>query len=163
VSVTPTALATGHALPAVGAPAPDFTLPSTADREVTLSTLRGRNVLLAFFPLAFTRTCTSELCALSDDYAQFESADTVVLPISVDSVPTLKEFKAKYGLKTDMLSDFKREVSRAYGTLLEDRFFANRAYVLIDRDGTVRWTHQEPTPGTRRENRELLEQLAILG
>jgi peroxiredoxin len=162
VSVTPTALATGHALPAVGAPAPDFTLPSTADREVTLSTLRGRNVLLAFFPLAFTRTCTSELCALSDDYAQFESADTVVLPISVDSVPTLKEFKAKERLGLDLLSDFKREVSRRYGTLIEDRFYANRAYVLIDREGIVRWAYAEETPGTRRENAELLQQLRTL-
>ena len=82
-------------LPAVGSPAPDFTLPSTADADVTLSQLRGQNVLLAFFPLAFTKTCTAEMCAFSDDYEQFQTANTVVLPISVDSVPTLKEFKQK--------------------------------------------------------------------
>ena len=76
-------------LPAVGSPAPDFTLPSTADADVTLSRLRGKNVLLAFFPLAFTKTCTLELCAFTDDFAQFESANTAVLPFSVDSVPTL--------------------------------------------------------------------------
>jgi peroxiredoxin len=126
---------------------------------VTLSGLRGRKVLLAFFPLAFTSTCTTELCAFSTDYSQFQSADTVVLPISVDSVPTLKEFKAKERLTLDLLSDFKREVSRRYGTLIEDRFFSNRAYVLIDRTGVVRWTYAEDTPGTRRENAELLEQL----
>jgi len=149
-------------LPAVGSPAPDFTLPSTADVDVTLSQLRGRNVLLAFFPLAFTKTCTREMCAFSEDYAQFESADTVVLPISVDSVPTLKEFKAKERITVDLLSDFKREVSRRYGTLLEDRFFSNRAYVLIDRNGIVRWTFMEDTPSTRRENAELLQQLRML-
>jgi peroxiredoxin len=147
------------ALPAVGSPAPDFTLPSTAG---TLSRLRGRNVLLAFFPLAFTKTCTSEMCALSDDYSQFQDANTVVLPISVDSVPTLKEFKAKERMSLDLLSDFKRDVSRRYGTLLEDKFFSNRAYVLIDRNGVVRWTYAETTPSTRRENAELLEQLRAL-
>jgi glutaredoxin-dependent peroxiredoxin len=149
-------------LPAVGSPAPDFTLPSTADGDVTLSQLRGRNVLLAFFPLAFTKTCTREMCAFSEDYAQFQSANTIVLPISVDSVPTLKEFKAKERIAVDLLSDFKRDVSRRYGTLLEDKFFSNRAYVLIDRTGTVRWTFMEDTPGTRRENAELLQQLRAL-
>lgn len=150
------------ALPAVGAPAPDFTLPSTAGTDVTLSGLRGRNVLLAFFPLAFTKTCTTEMCAFSEDYSQFQGANTVVLPISVDSVPTLKEFKAKERMTVDLLSDFKRDVSRRYGTLLEDKFFSNRAYVLIDRNGVVRWTYAEVTPSTRRENAELLEQLRAL-
>jgi len=149
-------------LPAVGSPAPDFTLPSTADADVTLSRLRGKNVLLAFFPLAFTKTCTLELCAFTDDFAQFESADTVVLPISVDSVPTLKEFKQKEHISVDLLSDFKREVSRRYGTLLEDKFFSNRAYVLIDRNGVVRWTFLETTPSTRRENAEILRQVHAL-
>jgi len=150
------------ALPAVGSTAPDFTLPSTAGTDVTLSGLRGRNVLLAFFPLAFTKTCTTELCAFSEDYSQFQGANTVVLPISVDSVPTLKEFKAKERMSVDLLSDFKRDVSRRYGTLLEDKFFSNRAYVLIDRNGVVRWTFAEDTPSTRRENAELLERLRAL-
>ncbi len=149
-------------IPAVGSPAPDFTLPSTAGADVTLSQLRGKNVLLAFFPLAFTGTCTREMCAFSEDYAQFQGADTAVLPISVDSVPTLKEFKAKERISVDLLSDFKRDVSRRYGTLLEDKFFSNRAYVLIDRDGVVRWTFVEDTPGTRRENAELLQHLHAL-
>jgi peroxiredoxin len=149
-------------LPAVGSPAPDFTLPSTADVDVTLSQLRGRNVLLAFFPLAFTKTCTAEMCAFSDDYAQFQTANTVVLPISVDSVPTLKEFKQKEHIAVDLLSDFKRDVSRLYGTLLEDKFFSNRAYVLIDGTGVVRWTFLEQTPSTRRENVEILQQLRTL-
>ena len=129
---------------------------------MTLSRLRGKNVLLAFFPLAFTKTCTLELCAFTDDFAQFESANTAVLPISVDSVPTLKEFKQKEHISVDLLSDFKREVSRRYGTLLEDKFFSNRAYVLIDRNGVVRWTYLETTPSTRRENAEILRQVHAL-
>ena len=149
-------------LPAVGSPAPDFTLPSTADAEVTLSTLRGKNVLLAFFPLAFTKTCTTEMAAFTNDYAQFQSANTVVLPISVDSVPALKEFKQKERIAVDLLSDFKREVSRRYGTLLEDKFFSNRAYVLIDRNGIVRWTFLEAALGDRRENVEIFQQLRTL-
>jgi peroxiredoxin len=149
-------------LPAVGSPAPDFTLPSTAGGEVTLSTLRGRKVLLAFFPLAFTSTCTSELCAMTTDYGQFVEANTVVLPISVDSIPTLKEFKAREKLSVDLLSDFKREVSRKYGVLNEDRFFSNRSYFVIDAEGTVQWAFVEERNGDRRENSELLSRLAAV-
>jgi peroxiredoxin len=149
-------------LPAVGAPAPDFTLPSTAGIDVTLSRLRGRNVLLAFFPLAFTGTCTKEMCAFSEDFDKFRDVNALVLPISVDSVPTLMEFKAKERLSLDLLSDFKREVSRKYGTLLEDKFFSNRAYVLVDANGIVRWAFAEQTPSTRRENEEIFQQLRAL-
>ena len=147
------------ALPAPGTPAPDFTLPSTSGASVTLSELKGKKVLLAFFPLAFTGTCTAELCAFSEDYGRFTDQNTAVLPISVDSIPTLKEFRAKDRISVDLLSDFKREVSRRYGTLNEERFFSNRAYVLIDRQGIVRWSFVEENNSTRRENAELLQQL----
>ena len=80
----------------------------------------------------------------------------------MDSIPTLKEFKAKERIAVDLLSDFKREVSRRYGTLLEDRFHSNRSYILIDRDGVVRWTFAEDTPSQRRENAELLERIREL-
>jgi peroxiredoxin len=149
-------------LPPIGSPAPDFTLASTSGNNVTLSDLKGKNVLLAFFPLAFTSTCTREMCAFTDDFAQFRSANTEVLPISVDSVPTLKEFKAKERIAVDLLSDFKRDVSRKYGTLLEEKFFSNRAYILIDRTGVVRWAFAEENPSTRRENSEILAQLQKL-
>jgi peroxiredoxin len=150
-------------LPPIGSPAPDFTLPSTVGSDVTLSALRGKNVLLAFFPLAFTGVCTREMSAFTEDYAKFQDAGAVVLPISVDSVPTLKAFKAKENLGVDMLSDFKREVSRKYGTLLEDKFHSSRAYVIIDRQGVVRWAHEETSTGHRREDEELLAELAKLG
>ena len=157
-----TAAATAASLPAIGSAAPDFTLPSTSGSEVTLSKLRGKNVLLAFFPLAFTRVCTTEMCSFTEAYGAFRDANTGVLPISVDSIPTLKEFKSKERISVDLLSDFKRGVSRRYGTLLEDRFHSNRAYILIDRDGIVRWTFAEETTGNRRENAELLERIRAL-
>jgi peroxiredoxin len=86
----------------------------------------------------------------------------VVLPISVDSIPTLREFKAKARISVDLLSDFKREVCRRYGTLIEDRFHSNRSYILIDRDGIVRWSYAEEATRNRRENRELLERIRAL-
>jgi peroxiredoxin len=150
------------AVPTAGTPAPDFTLPSTSGKDLTLSSLAGKNVLLAFFPLAFTSTCTQELCDMRDDWDQFASTDTVVVPISVDSTPTLSEFKNKLGLRTDMLSDFKRDIARRYGVLNEERFFANRAYFLIDKRGVVRWAHVEATPGQKRTNAELFAQINAL-
>ncbi len=145
-------------VPQAGDTAPDFTLDSTSGEKVSLSAFQGRkNVLLAFFPLAFTSTCTSELCAFSDDFDAFTAADVEVLPISVDAVPSLKEFKNKYEMKATLLSDFRRDVSRAYGVLREEAFASQRAYFLIDKTGIVRWTHVEAHPGLRRENHEILE------
>jgi peroxiredoxin len=151
-------------VPQVGSPAPDFALDTTGGTKVTLSEFRGQqHVLLAFFPLAFTSTCTAELCAFSDDYAAFTGHDVTVIPISVDAVPSLKEFKAKYKMAVDLASDFKREASRAYGTLMEHTFFSTRAYFLVDKQGIVRWAHVESTPGQRRENAEILAEIAKLG
>jgi peroxiredoxin len=146
-------------VPPVGAEAPDFTLASTSGKPVTLSDLRGRTVLIAFFPLAFTSTCTEELCDMRDDWDQFAGTETVVLPISVDSTATLGEFKRKFELKADLLSDFRREVSRKYGVLIEDRFFSTRAYFLVDRQGRIRWEHVEKNPSEKRSNAELFEQI----
>lgn len=145
---------------ATGQPAPDFTLDTTAGTPLTLSSFRGtQSVLLAFFPLAFTSTCTAELCRFTDDYAAFASRGVVVVPISVDAVPSFKAFKAQHHIGVDLASDFKRGVSRAYGVLNEDKFFANRAYILIDTQGTVRWMHVESMNGQRRENVEILAEI----
>ncbi len=147
-------------LPIVGKPAPDFSLPSTADEEVTLSSFQGKShVVLAFFPLAFTSVCTEEMGCFTDDFAAFEGVDAKVFGISVDAVPALKEFKAKHGFAIDFLSDFKRDVCRSYGTLIEDTFFSKRAYIIVDRQGITRWVFVEAELGDRRDNAELLEQL----
>src|SRR5215813_5806133 len=124
-----------RAVPAVGQEAPDFTLPSTSGEKVTLSALRGKPVLIAFFPLAFSGTCTVELCERRDHHDRFTSRGVTVLPISVDHTYSLKEYKAKYNMHVDMLSDFMRTVSRQYGVLLEERGYSNRAYFLLDRGG----------------------------
>ena len=149
--------------PVAGDLAPDFTADSTSGQPVTLSLFRGKKrVLLAFFPLAFTSTCTSELCDFSADFDQFSSRDVEVLPISVDSVPTLREFKTRHSMRVDLLSDFRRDISRAYGVLLADKFFSARAYFLVGLNGTIEWAHVEANPGQKRSNVEILEQIAAV-
>jgi peroxiredoxin len=149
--------------PAVGEMAPDFTLDSTAGAPITLSAFRGSQAaLIAFFPLAFTSTCTAEMCDFSADFDRFAHAGAVVLPISVDSVPTLREFKAKHRLKVELLSDFHRDVSRAYGVLLPERFYSTRAYFLVDTHGVIRWAHVEENPGHKRSNDEVLSHIGSI-
>ncbi len=143
--------------------APDFTLRSTGTEPVTLSAFRGRShVLLAFFPFAFSEVCTAEFCEMRDRWDGFASSDVQVFPISVDSPHALKEFKARHGMHVTLLSDFRREVSAAYGTLFGDHGFSNRAYFLIDKAGVIRWRHIEDTPGSRRDTAELLAEIARL-
>ena len=151
------------AVPQPGTPAPDFTLMSTAGEPVTLSGFRGdQAVLLAFIPAAFTSTCTAELCEFSEDYGRYQDRGVTVLPISADLVPALRAWKAQEGLTVDLLSDVRREASRAYGVLEEARFQARRAYFLIDRDGVVRWSHVEASGGDKRDTEELLAQIEAL-
>ena len=150
-------------LPVPGDTAPDFTLVTTTGQPVTLSSHRGsKNVLVAFFPLAFTGTCTTELCEFTTDFGAFETKDVVVIPISVDAVPSLKAFKEKLSIGPDLASDFRRDVSRAYGVLNDEQFFSNRAYFLIDKQGIVRWSYVEKLNRERRENAEILAEIAKL-
>ena len=158
----PTVATTNGPVPAAGQSAPDFTLPSTAGEKVTLSSLRGRPVLLAFFPAAFTSVCTEELCEMRDDYDAFAAKGVAVLPISVDAVPSLREYKAKYGMKVDLLSDFFRDASHKYGVLNVERFNSMRSYFLVDREGVLRWAHVEEHGGHRRSDAELLAEVAKL-
>jgi peroxiredoxin (alkyl hydroperoxide reductase subunit C) len=149
---------------AVGALAPDFTLPSTTGEMVTLSTFRGeRNVLLAFFPAAFTGTCTTEMCEFGSDLGLYAAHHTEVLPIAVDQVPSLKAFQKQEGFDVQVLSDARREVSRAYGVLDDTRFNSRRSYFLIDRGGVIRWAHVESQGGTKRNTDELLRHVEALG
>lgn len=165
MSSTPIVRASAVRPPVAGDSAPDFTLPSTAGSPVTLSQYRGdRPVLLAFFPLAFSGTCTRELCEITDEFPRFDATRVVLAPISVDSTYALREYKAKHGMPFDLLSDFHREVSQAYGVYLPHKGYANRSYFLIDVHGVVRWAHIEDQPGQKRDNAELLariEELAV--
>ena len=150
-------------VPAVGEPAPDFTLNTTSGKPVTLSSFRGqKNVLVAFFPMAFTSTCQAELCSFTDDYAEFAAQRVEVIPVSADMVPSLNAFKIQHHMSVDLASDLRRDVSRSYGVLNEDKFFSNRAYFLIDKAGTVRWTHVESANGEWRQNAEILAQITKL-
>lgn len=147
----------------VGEMAPDFTLPSTSGEKVTLASFRGKNnVLLAFFPLAFTPVCTSEFCSFWEEHSRFEENGTVVFGLSVDHTASQKAFQEKANFKTELLSDFRRDVARAYGVLLEDKYFTQRAYFLVDKQGKLAWKWVEAELGHRRENAELLDHIRKL-
>lgn len=124
----------------VGQEAPDFTLVNQDGEKVTLSGLRGRKVVLVFYPFAFSSLCTDELCSLRDRKGDFDD-DTVLLGISVDTKHALRAFKAAEGLGYDLLSDFwpHGAVAQEYGVFLPERGMATRASFVIDREGVVRW------------------------
>ena len=128
----------------IGQTAPDFTLYNTEKQPITLSEQRGKNVLLLFFPLAFTSVCTAELCSVRDNFKIYESLNAVPFGISVDSLYALKKFKEEQHLNFDLLSDFNKAVSAAYGSLYEQWGFgmhgvAKRSAFVIDKDGLVRY------------------------
>lgn len=128
----------------IGDIAPDFTLFNTEKQAVSLSALKGQNVVLLFFPLAFTSTCTAELCSVRDDIGQYSSLDAKVFGISVDSPFSLGKFKAEQNINFDLLSDFNRKVCRAYGSaydtfVLEMEGVAKRSAFVVDREGVIRY------------------------
>ena len=103
----------------IGQPAPNFTLYDSQKNQVTLSDLKGQNVLLLFFPLAFTSTCTAELCSIRDNISFYNDVNAKVFGISVDSLHTLAKYKAEQNLNFSLLSDFNKDVSTAYGSIYE--------------------------------------------
>lgn len=124
--------------------APDFTLYDSDKNQVTLSGLRGENVLLLFFPLAFTSVCTAELCSVRDNLGIYSNLKAKPLGISVDSLYTLKKYKEEQGLNFPLLSDFNKDVSEAYGSLYENFGFgmkgvSKRSAFLIDKNGIVQY------------------------
>lgn len=127
-----------------GQVAPDFTLYSSEKEKITLSNLKGQNVLLLFFPLAFTSTCTTELCSVRDNIGIYNNANAKVFGISVDSLQTLAKFKAEQHLNFTLLSDFNKDVSIAYDSLYEKfgynmKGVSKRSAFVIDKDGVVRY------------------------
>jgi peroxiredoxin len=126
----------------VGDKAPDFTLKNSDAEEVTLSSFAGKqNVVVLFFPLAFTSVCTTELCAVRDGMEDYEGLNAQVLGISVDSFFTLKEFKKAQNLNFPLLSDFNKTTAKAYGALYEEFFgmhgVAKRSAFVVNKDGEV--------------------------
>jgi len=103
----------------IGQPAPQFTSVSADLKSVSLADFKGRKVIIHFFPFAFTGTCTTQLCTMRDNFSYYEGLNAVVLGISVDSPFTLAKFKEEYNYQFDLLSDFNKEVSAAYGALYE--------------------------------------------
>ena len=148
----------------VGQAAPEFTLSNQFGEKVSLADFRGeKNVVLMFYPFAFTGTCTGELCAIRDQYVDFVNDDTVVLRVSCDSPYTLKVFAEQESLTHALLSDFwpHGEASKAYGVFLDDKGFSTRGTFIIDKEGVVRWSVVNG-PGEARESADYKAALAAL-
>jgi glutaredoxin-dependent peroxiredoxin len=136
----------------VGQQAPEATLIGVDRKAVKISDLRGKTTVLAFFPAAFTSTCTKEMCQFRDDQAKFDSLTGQVVGISADTPFTLGEFAKQHGLKQLMLSDFNHEAMKAYG-VQDDNFIgllhgiARRSVFVIDKNGKVVYTWIADQPG----------------
>jgi peroxiredoxin len=145
----------------VGSEAPDFTLRDENGEELTLSSLRGRNVVLVFYPLAFSPLCTKELHDVSSAADKYQAANAEVIGISVDSPYVLKAFKRDESLEARLASDFhpKGAVAKQYGAYIDEAGIATRATFVIDKDGKV--VHKVVThPGKGRDQEEYFEALA---
>ncbi|GAB3128068.1 peroxiredoxin [Tsukamurella serpentis] len=137
----------------VGDTAPDFTLRDQNNRPVSLASFRGRkNVLLVFFPLAFTGTCESELGGIRDSLHLFDNDDAAVIAVSVGPPPTHKVWSGTQGYLFPIVSDFwpHGAVAREYGVLNEKNGYPNRGTFVIDRDGVIRFAEMNE-PGVPRD------------
>lgn len=124
----------------VGGQAPDFELPNQYGEPVRLSGFRGGNVVVVFYPFAFSGICTSELCELRDNLDSFVSDNARIVAVSVDSKYTLRAYARAEGYDFDLLSDFwpHGQVAKAYGVFNEERGMANRGTFIIDAQGIIR-------------------------
>jgi peroxiredoxin len=150
----------------VGSTAPDFTLMNQDREPVTLSQLKGKPVVLAFFPAAFSGTCQKELCTIRDSMGALNNASAQVFGISVDTFFALKAFQDQQKLNFPLLSDFNKEVIREYGVFNEDMIglkgIAKRSVFVLDKDGVVR--HREVLEDARNEPdyKKVLDSVAAL-
>jgi peroxiredoxin (alkyl hydroperoxide reductase subunit C) len=150
--------------PEVGTAAPDFTLKDQNNQDVTLSSFQGeRNVLVVFYPFAFSGICTGELCAIRDDLGSFQNEDVQVLAVSVDHVFALKAWSDAQGYQFPLLSDFwpHGEVAKTYGVFNADRGMAVRGTFLVDKAGIVRFAEVNQ-PGEPRDQEAWKKALAAL-
>jgi peroxiredoxin len=135
----------------IGQKAPEFSLYNSDKNKVNLADFKGKKVVLLFFPQAFTGICTSELCSVRDDIGRYEQADAQVLAISVDSVFTLNQFKQQQNYNFPLLSDFNKEISRAYDAIYEQwildmKGVSKRSAFVIDREGIIRYAEVLESP-----------------
>lgn len=127
-----------------GTPAPDFTMPTDGGGSVTLSALRGKPVVLYFYPKDDTSGCTAQACGFRDQLPDFQGVEATVIGVSKDSVASHDKFKAKYGLPFTLASDKEAGVAEAYGVWVEKSMYGRkymgleRSTFLIDKDGVVR-------------------------
>lgn len=151
-----------------GQKAPVFELFDTDKNKVSLIDQKGKNVVLLFFPLAFTSVCTAELCNVRDNLATYNNANAQVFGISVDSVFTLDKFKKEQQLNFPLLSDFNKQASKSYDVLyelfpaLEMQGVSKRAAFVIDKEGIVRYAEVCATPGEQPDFGAINEVLAGL-
>ena len=151
----------------IGDKAPNFTLRDTEKNEHSLIDYQGRNVVVLFFPLAFTGVCTAELCQIRDEKSMYEGLNATVLAISVDSLFTLEKFKAEQGYNFTLLSDWNKETAMAYSTLYEDfvlgmKGVAKRSAFVIDKDGIIRYAEVLENAGDLPNFEKIKETLSTL-
>ncbi len=128
----------------IGDKAPSFKLVNTDKQEVGLDDFQGKDLIVLFFPLAFTGVCTTELCTVRDDIGNYNNINTSIVAISVDSFATLGKFKEDQNLNFDLLSDFNKEVSASYGALYDEfvlgmKGVSKRSAFVIGDDGKIKY------------------------
>ncbi len=131
----------------VGQPAPDFKLFNTEKKEICLTDFKGKNLVILFFPQAFTGTCTTELCTIRDTYNIYSTLNTEVVGISVDSLFTLGAYKKEQAYNFDLLSDFNKNTTKDYDSYLEDFAFgmkgvSKRTAFVIDKNGIIQYAEE---------------------
>src|ERR1019366_2828677 len=151
----------------VGSIAPDFSLYSSEKQKVSLENYKGKNVVLLFFPLAFTSVCTKELCNVRDNISIYNNNNANVLAISVDSPQTLAKFKEDQKFNFPLLSDFNKVVSEMYGCLyktfvMEMKGVSKRSAFVIDREGKIQYAEVLENAGKEPNYKAVTDFLAEL-